>query len=273
MSPSGTVEAPRRRALDPEVEGELEAKRAERRRAQAMWKKIHYKPDDLSVLRVLHFGNANLTDDDGVALFGGLTKQMVQLRELHLYNNRLQDTAMRAIADAIDRGAAPKLSLLDFGRNAIANEGLIAFAEALGKGGLPHLARLFLFHNRIGSAGVGALADAAEQGALANLVTLGLSGNAIGDEGVKALASACSDSDVLPNLAELHIRATAVSDSPDGGLMALGEALLPRTGGLPSLRTLYIDEEHTSQPRLKEACAGRTGHGDPRVHALKLLCY
>ena len=80
------------------------------------------------------------------------------------------------------------------------------------------------------------------------------------------LAHACLQ--VLPKLAELHLRETGAS--ADGGLRALGDMLLPKTGGLPSLRALVVDLSHLEHPRLKEAYEARTGHGG--IHACKMMC-
>ena len=76
-----------------------------------------------------------------------------------------------------------------------------------------------------------ALAEVAEGGALKRLTALSLSGNAVGDVGIKALARVTSDEDILPALSELHLCETQVTG--DGGIAALCDTLMPRTGGCP----------------------------------------
>ena len=254
----------------PEETESRAAKREERRLVREFWSKQPHglTLDDLRCVRVVNLGHCHLSNDDGLALASQLTKELRQLKELHLYGNRFNDGAMQAFAAKWASGATPFLTRLHLGHNAIGDAGLLALTSAIADHkALARLEHLTLEHNRIGADGASALAQIAADGALQLLTCLGLSGNPIGDAGVTALATACADEEVLPKLEQLHLRATQVS--ADGGLNALGDILLPRTGGMPSLRTLVVDVEHLEHIRLKEAYVARTGHGG--VHMCKMV--
>ena len=47
--------------------------------------------------------------------------------------------------------------------------------------------------------------------------------------------------------------------------------MLPKVGGLPSLRTLLVDEPHVQNSEVQAACMARTGHEG--VHACKVHGY
>ena len=278
MSP-GTDRGSRVRELDPELQAELAAKRAMRRKVQELWsKQPHgYTQEDLTSVRSIHFGYCHLADDDAVALASQLSKEMRQLTSLQLYGNRIHNPGMIALSNAFTSGAVPFLVELSLGHNAIGDEGLQALMEVFAPKGmvedgkLPRLEQLGLDHNRIGADGVAAIAQAAEKGAFANLRTLSLSGNTrIGDEGLSALAKACNnDEDVLANLSELHLR--EIGATADGGITQLANAMMPTQRGLTALRLLVIDEEFIDSGRIKEMTTGRTGHGG--VHAVKVQAY
>lgn len=299
MAP-GTEQTSRQRELSQEAQDAQDAKRDMRRRVREFWsKQAHgYTPDDLKCVRAVNFGHCHLSDDDGIALASQLTAEMTQLRELHLYGNRLHDRAMEAIAQTLERGSAPLLTQLHMGHNAIGDVGMRALVAVIGEhGALARLEQLTLFQNRIGAEGISALVQCAVDGAqrasaarqaarrdpdlpqhvppgpLSHLVLLGLSGNPMGDNGMSALADAVGETDeVLPNLVELHVKDTGAT--ADGGLAALAGALMPTRGGLPQLRTLVVDEGALENPRLKEACSARTGQGGhDRSHNFKMVAH
>ena len=54
----------------------------------------------------------------------------------------------------------------------------------------------------------------------------------------------------------------------DRGLNVLASAIEPKSGGLPSLRTIFVSTEHLQHPALKTACSGRGGKG--AGHAVQL---
>ena len=240
------------------------------RRVKELWsKQPHgYTGHDLNFVVSLNLGNCNLSDEDGIALGSVLTaEERRPLKIMDLGGNRFQDGALIALVDAFVRGGVPMLSYLHIGHNACSDVGLTALSDALKEGHLPRLDALHLDRNHFGPDGVKALVDAAESGALKLLTCLSLSGNPIGDESVKYFAKAAADDEVLPKLAELHLCETGVSG--DGGIAALCETLMPRTGGLPQLRSLHVDEEYKAHPRLVEVRQARNGHGG--VHACKIF--
>ena len=267
---SNTDEAPRKKELSPELQEELTAKRAMRRRVAEFWSKgAHgYTFQDLLFVRTVNLSSCSLTDEDGIAFASVLSKEMKQLKTLDLFSNRLHDPSLVALSAAFAAGAAPLLTHLQFGHNAFADEGVKSFASTLVEGALPRLESLSLVHNQIGAAGAEAIAQAAVDGAFASLAILSLSGNPIGDAGVRAIAGATEDDEILPKLVELHLRETTVGEK---GLAALSETLMPKTGGLPCLRTLVVDESYLEHAKLKEVYMARTGQGG--VHALKLQCF
>ena len=249
-----------------------EQERILRRKVLEFWsKQPHgFTAEDLYCVRTINLNSCSLTDDDGEALASVLTKEMVQLKQLDLFGNRLHDTAMLAMAAAFGRGAAPLITHLLLGRNAISDVGMKAFVRVLSDGALPRLQKLGLEHNLLGSEAAECLAKAAADGAAGvnGLSCLTLSGNPIGDGGFAAIASVCQDDEVWPRLTDLHLCATGVGDK---GLCALAETLMPKCGGLPGLRTLLVDEEHLEHRALQQAREARTGHGG--VHAIHIQSF
>ena len=266
----GTDEAPRRRERSQEELESNAAKQAMKRRVAELWsKQPHgYTGHDLNFILKLNLSSCNLSDEDGIALASELSStERRPLRVVDLRGNRFQDTALTALAGAFARGGAPCLTFLSLEYNACSDVGLKALTDALADGALARLEALYLGHNHFGDAGVAALAEVAEGGALKRLTALSLSGNAVGDVGIKALARVTSDEDILPALSELHLCETQVTG--DGGIAALCDTLMPRTGGLPALRALFVDDALKTHPRLLEMHQARTGHGG--VHACKVV--
>ena len=68
--------------------------------------------------------------------------------------------ALSAFAVAVGSGALPRLVELYLGDNKISNSGMIALSNALDKGGLPELESLDLAENKIGDDGKTALSKA-----------------------------------------------------------------------------------------------------------------
>jgi len=251
---------PRRRQALPD-EQELE-RRGQVRGLQTLWNKLGYRYEDLQRLRNLHLSNRSLGDEDMAALSSVLDERLVQVVELDLLGNRLRDASLVALAAALQRGATPHVTHVQLSRNRIGDAGVKALATALSEGAIPRLSELYLNSNSIGHEGISALTAAAEGGAMVELTCLGLSANAIGDAGVKALVAAASawlpdneeERKVLPNLKELHCRGCEVGDE---GLNALANVLEPRNGGLPALKSLFIEEARLRHPSLKTACSAR----------------
>ena len=255
---------------------ELE-RRSQVRGLMHLWNKCDFRYEDLLRLRKLRLSNRALDDDDIGALCAVLDDKMKQVSELDLVGNRLCDASLVALGSALERGAVPHLTTLHVDRNRMGDAGLEALAAAINGGALSRLTQLFLNGNSFSSSGVIALAETATHGHLAELTCLGLSGNeAIGDEGIEAIAQVATkwmpdredvheDRKCFPQLKELHMRGVGVGDR---GLNVLASAIEPKSGGLPSLRTIFVSTEHLQHPALKTACCGRGGKG--AGHAVQL---
>ena len=118
----------------------------------------------------------------------------------------LRSVGMKALAEAIGKGAVPKIVFLNLRYNKIGDNGMMAFAEALGKGALPMLECLYLNNNNIGDEGANAFADALGNGALPRLLDINLMNNQIGDQGIKAFLAAVGNI----NLSRIHLLYSAV---------------------------------------------------------------
>ena len=300
----GAVSSRTERAPLSDEEREKRAEqRALRRIVLEFWSKgaKGYSRHSLTHHRSLNLSSCSLYDDDGEALSSELTPAMTNLKLLDFTDNKFGDRTLIALSAALTQGAAPLLSHLHLGHNAISDAGMEAFGEALGgrrltyRGGrdewtngvLPRLERLDLSHNAIGPKGASHLAKAAQvevgetdedrddetsrKVALQQLTCLVLSDNPIGKEGVEALATAAQDPHVLPSLTELQIRRIGSATATENGLAVLCEAMLPKTGGLPRLRTLLVDDRHINYDKLREVYAARAGTGQGTgLHALNL---
>ena len=201
------------------------------------------------------------------------------MKTLDLSSNKFGDPALLAFIHAFSRGAVPQITHLNLSHNAFTDTSFQRFARCLVTKELvdddwqvttvlPRLEILLLQNNHITGPGAAALAQAAGDGALLKLRALNLSGNAIGDDGVDALAKAAEDDEVLPTLTELRLCATGVGER---GIATLCETIMPRTGGLPALRMLVVDDTFVQHAKLQEVYMARTGHGG--VHALKISSF
>ena len=111
---------------------ERNAARIMRRKVAEFWsKQPHgFTSQDLYCVRTINLHSCSLNDDDGEALASVFTKDMVQLKQLDLFGNRFHDTTMAALAAAFVRGAAPLVTHLLLGRNAISDVGLAVGGHA-----------------------------------------------------------------------------------------------------------------------------------------------
>lgn len=178
-------------------------------------------------LHLLHHGAlANLVDLtlDGFGVMGVVALAKVcrdsgalpNLEELYLYDNRIGDAGVAALAAAVGSGSLPQLKTLDLGKNQIGDVGVASLATAADGGALTNVTRLALAANRIGDRGLEAVANACARGALPKLRMLYLDDNAIGDAGLKGLADARAGG-ALPKLTWLSL-----GDNPLGDARATG---------------------------------------------------
>ena len=140
-----------------------------------------------------------------------------------------------------------------------------ALAAALEEGAAPWLKRLDLRRNKIGDEGCEALAAAFKEGAAPRLETLlELYSNQIGDEGCKALAAALGKEGAAPRLEKLYLNENKLSD--EGG-KALAAAL--KEGAAPSLKARHAPPSplappppnaHSSSPRVQTLVVGNKEH-------------
>ena len=117
---------------------------------------------------------------------GGLRK----VDTLSLYDNKMGDRGIAALATLLEEGAVPKLERLYLHSNQISEAGVAALASALRGGAMPSCKELHLFNNQISDAGFGALATALRGGEMPSCTFVGLHGNPGSDAPVQeALAS------------------------------------------------------------------------------------
>ena len=139
-----------------------------------------------------------------------LSTPMPTLRKLFLQEASLGEAGGVALAEALGKGVAPHLEILQLAGNALGEAGGVALAEALGKGVAPHLEILNLMNNALGETGGVAVAEALAKGVAPQLQSLGLNGNGLGDRGALALAAAIRAPDALPSLTGLDVERTGV---------------------------------------------------------------
>lgn len=129
-------------------------------------------------------------------LAAGTGRHLKQLQLVSVFSNTSQRNGLRALCDALSRGACPQLEDLLLGGNSIMDAGMADIARLLKSDAVPELARLDLRRNYIGEAGLRRLVQALSLDAVKKLQFLCLGGNILTDncvaplEGVLA-GSAC----------------------------------------------------------------------------------
>jgi len=171
-------------------------------------------------IKVLKLNNNNITSS-GVTAIAKSTENF--LEELHLANNKFDDTGIASICEAfISKG---KLNVLDISGNPITGSGIQALVSALNSAektpstltitnanlddssakaiasvlaANKNIATLNLANNKIGDAGASALAQALASNE--HLVSLDLSNNNVGTEGAAAISRALQSNGKLNDL-------------------------------------------------------------------------
>jgi len=119
-------------------------------------------------------------------------KGCTHLTEMSLSNNKITDAGAAFLAEAIEKGAMPKLEQLYIGRNQIGDAGLNAIIQAMHTA-KTNIKALRFSHNLIGDEGATSLAQLLTLGGLPSLAEIWMSENNIGQVGQYALQACVLD--------------------------------------------------------------------------------
>ena len=155
----------------------LMSKRAE---VQALCAFVDLDPWSLPSLRKLNLTRAALTSAHLVTL-PKLVPVFLELVEI-----KIGDEGVKRLCEGMDSGSLPSLQQLNV--YGVGDGGALAVAEALRRGAMPKMVILMLPQGSIGSAGYAALAGAIGDGMVPELRMLELRGNSLGNPGCAALA-------------------------------------------------------------------------------------
>lgn len=97
---------------------------------------------------------------------------LAQLAELRLYDNKIGDDGMKALADAVSMGALGNLVVLHLLKNQITDDGFVTLMPFLKKGGKLSNLTTFSIGSGITDKGMTEFADILSNGALASLEKL-----------------------------------------------------------------------------------------------------
>jgi len=166
------------------------------------------------------------------------------------------------LVEGLGVGALPAVTCFVLFNVCVGDAGASALAAALDRGALLRLKHFTVSNAAIGDAGLVALAPALRRRPA--LERLGLSGNPFGDEGLTALV-APPPADAPPPQAEalaklkwLSLGETQITDS---GCAHLASRL--RSGALPALKGLYLEEILASDAAIDAVYEARPGVRDP----------
>ncbi|TYZ63915.1 hypothetical protein PybrP1_001276 [[Pythium] brassicae (nom. inval.)] len=121
------------------------------------------------------------------ALGSGAGPRLRQLHVVSVFSNTSRCNALRALCDALSRGACPQLEDLLLGGSSSMDAGAADVARLLKSGAVPELARLDLRRNYIGEAGLQRLVAALALGGANKLRHLCVGGNILTDKCVAPL--------------------------------------------------------------------------------------
>jgi len=156
----------------------------------------------------------------------------------------------RQLVEGLGVGALPAVTQFTLDEVCLGDAGASAFAAALDRGALPRLKNLGLGNAAIGDAGLVALAPALWRRPA--LETLYLEINLFGDAGLAALVApppadaSPPQAEVLAKLERLILSGTQITDA---GFAHLASRL--RSGALPALEVLYLDEISASNATIE----------------------
>ncbi|CAK0898920.1 unnamed protein product, partial [Prorocentrum cordatum] len=204
-----------------------------------------------------------------------LASRIHAVEDLNYHSRGWGDSEAGQVADLIACGT-PNLVGLTFYNNRISDSGLARLADALAApGGPQNLQGMFLNHNAVGDQGAARLAEAAAApGALKALRAIVLAGNRVGDEGAARLAAVAAMPGTLPALEVLNLEGNVIGDR---GAQSLAESLA-FPGALPALKRLVlsgnagIGEAGREALHVAWAAASRPRGGEfPSVRNLQML--
>ena len=165
----------------------------------------------------------------------------------------------------------PALEGLRLNEPAAGPDGVQRLAEKLGAGAQPAVIWLELSDTHVGDTGASALAAALGRGALPRLKFLELDNTALGDAGLMALAPALSR---LPALENLRLSRNPLGDDGLAALVAPpppAGAPLPTTGGLATLKTLFLNYTQITDAGCAALAAALDSGALPALERLCLL--
>ncbi|KAF1336557.1 hypothetical protein FI667_g504, partial [Globisporangium splendens] len=149
------------------------------------------------------------------ALDAGAGRHLKQLHLVSVFTNTRQCNGVRALCDALTRGACPQLEDLLLGGNSITDVGISHIARLLKvRDAVPRLSRLDLRRNYIGEAGLYKIVSALARANTTQLRYLCLGGNVITDNCVPPLQELLLAGRACPQLRFLGLEDNFLS--PDG---------------------------------------------------------
>ena len=163
------------------------------------------------------------------------------LQRLYVYG--VGDDSASAVAEALHRGAMPKMGCLMLAQGSIGPVGLAALAGAIGDGMVPELRALDVRENNLGDQGCAALAAVLRKHK--NLEGLNIRNNGIGNEGLAALVSESVDGE-WPKLQILDVGKNQITNF--GTLISAFDS-----GAFPALECLNLHYNLVERASRKEA--------------------
>lgn len=130
-------------------------------------RKVSTSIEEVRAATKLLWRNKGLNARDGEVLAHILSiERLLHLKHLSLEKNRIGDSGLCAISQAIRGGALRNLTRFILTDNAIGDDGMATFMWSLSCGAAPRLQWLYLNNNRIGDVGLKSLAAALREAKL-----------------------------------------------------------------------------------------------------------
>ena len=229
---------------------------ADHKAAAALCRKLgDRRTKKLRKARSVYWHDLGLIEAD-LSLLGTLGSVLPALKDMWLHERAAGPDSMQRLAKGLGEESLPAVISLHLSMHA-GDAGASAFADALGRGALPRLQLLSLEHAAIGDAGLVALASALRRRPA--LTFLHLSSNLFGDEGLAALVAPPSRAGAPPTttagLKKLKLLDLASTQVTDAGCAILAAAL--KSGALPALKKLFLSGIPASAAAQAAVCDAR----------------